>query len=72
MNKYSVTNYGKKPTVGQNTPIVESHILDFDNDIYNFDIEVEFIKKIRDEKRFNSLDELKIQINKDTKTCLKL
>ena len=72
MNKYSVTNYGKKPTVGQNTPIVESHILDFDKDIYNLDIEVEFIKKIRDEKRFNSLDELKVQINKDTKTCLKL
>lgn len=71
-NKNAVTNYGKKPTIGQNTPIVETHITDFDKDIYNTNIEIEFIKKIRNEKKFNSLEELKIQINKDTKACLKL
>ena len=70
--KYSVTNYGEKPTIGQNKPIVETHILKFDKDIYNTYINIDFIKKIRNEKKFNSLDELKLQINKDTETCLKL
>lgn len=71
-NKYSVTNYGEKPTIGENKPVVETHILNFNKDIYNTKIDIEFIKKIRNEKKFNSLDELKSQINKDTETCLKL
>lgn len=46
-------------------PVLEVHILDFDKDIYGEKIKVNFLNKIRDEKRFNSLDELKAQIQKD-------
>ena len=66
----SVVNFGKKPTIGDNLePVVEAHILNFDKNIYNTDIEIKFIKKIRDEKKFNSLEELTEQINKDIKEC---
>lgn len=67
----AVTNYGRKPTVGDFQPVVETHILNFDKNIYNTDIEIKFIKKIRDEKKFDSLNELKTQINKDTQVCSK-
>ena len=66
----AVVNFGKKPTIGKNLqPVVEAHILNFDKNIYNTDIEIKFIKKIRNEKKFNSLDELTAQINKDIKEC---
>ena len=66
----AIVNFGKKPTIGENLePVVEAHILNFDKNIYNTDIEIKFIKKIRDEKKFNSLDELTAQINKDIKEC---
>lgn len=61
-----VANYGLRPTVEAcSKATLEVHILDFDQDIYGKKIKVEFIKKIRDEKKFNSLDELKAQIQKD-------
>ncbi|HCQ03584.1 MAG TPA: hypothetical protein DIT99_24140, partial [Candidatus Latescibacteria bacterium] len=41
------------------------HILDFDGDIYHIQIKVEFIDRIRDERRFSSVQELKDQITKD-------
>ena len=44
---------------------VESHILDFDKNIYDDEIKVKFIKKIRNNVKFNSLDELKEQLNRD-------
>ena len=61
----AIANYGLRPTVNGEKPILEVHILDFDKDIYGEQIQVEFIKKIRNEKKFNSLDELKEQIKKD-------
>lgn len=61
-----VANYGIRPTViDTEKPTLEVHILKFDNDIYGEKIKVTFLKKIRDEKRFNSLDELKCQIKQD-------
>lgn len=44
---------------------IETHILDFDEDIYGLDIKVSFIDRIRDEMHFNSFDELKIQLELD-------
>jgi riboflavin kinase/FMN adenylyltransferase len=59
-------NVGCRPTVGQgNTRTIETHIFDFDEDIYGLDIKVTFIKKARDEVRFASLDELKTQLETD-------
>ena len=69
----AVINWGMKPTV-HNTkePVVEAHIIGFSGNLYGETIELEIIKKIRDEKKFDSLEELKIQINKDREECLKL
>ncbi len=62
----SITNIGDNPTVNQGSDItVETNILDFSGDIYGEKIEVEFLKRIRDEKKFSDLSELKNQINSD-------
>lgn len=61
-----ILNLGVKPTVSNlNKRILEVNIFDFDKDIYNEKITVEFEEKIRDEKKFSSVEELKIQIEKD-------
>ena len=63
---YGMCNVGCRPTVGQgNTRTIETHIFDFDEEIYGLDIKVTFIRKVRDEVRFASLDELKIQLETD-------
>lgn len=63
-----VANYGLRPTISINqVPTLEVHILDFDKEIYREKIKVTFLKKIRDEKKFNSFEELKMQIEKDIK-----
>ena len=55
-----------RPTVGAgNARTIETHIFDFDEDIYGLDIEVTFIEKIRDEVRFASLEDLKTQLEFD-------
>lgn len=64
-----IANYGLRPTVSNNgKSILEVHILNFDKEIYGENIKVNFFKKIRDEKKFNSLDELKSQINEDIRS----
>jgi len=63
---HAVINVGKRPTIGDlKKDLVEAHILDFDQDIYGKTLEVSFLKRIRDEIKFNSLEELKVQIKKD-------
>ncbi len=60
-----ITSVGKNPTVEGKSLTVETYILDFNEDIYGKEIEVSFIRKIRDEKKFNGLKELKEQLEKD-------
>ncbi len=61
-----VANVGVRPTVdGIPKPILEVHLFDFAGDIYGEHIQVVFCKKLRDEKKFSSLDELKENIAKD-------
>eukprot|EP00831_Metopus_contortus_P082281 TRINITY_DN8857_c0_g3_i1.p2 TRINITY_DN8857_c0_g3~~TRINITY_DN8857_c0_g3_i1.p2 ORF type:complete len:339 (+),score=78.83 TRINITY_DN8857_c0_g3_i1:588-1604(+) len=60
-----VANIGKNPTFGNDALSVEAHILDFSGDVYGSDIRVHFVQRIRDEKKFNSLEELKDRIAKD-------
>ena len=61
-----IANFGIRPTVSnQNKAILETHILDFDKDIYGEVLTVKFLKMIRPEQKFNSVDELKEQISRD-------
>ena len=63
----SITNVGTAPTFGEEKVIIETHILDFNKDIYSKNITVEFINLIRKQQKFSSPDELIIQLKKDTK-----
>lgn len=63
---YGATNIGYNPTVNGDKLSIETNILEFDEDIYGQVIKVEFLERIRDEKKFNSLEELKAQLKKDT------
>jgi len=61
----AATNVGVRPTVNGSHVTVEAHLLDFDEDIYGQEIHVEFMERIRSEKKFSSLDALKAQIRAD-------
>lgn len=61
----SITNVGVKPTVGSEQVVVETHLLDFEGDLYEKPIEVFFLSKLRDEVAFGSIEALKAQIDKD-------
>ena len=60
-----ITSVGNNPTVEGKSLTIETYILDFNEDIYGENIEVFFIKKIRNEKKFNSIEQLKEQLKKD-------
>lgn len=60
-----ITNVGYNPTVENDKLSIETHILNFSSDIYFQDIELEFINRIRDEKKFSSISELTQQLRKD-------
>lgn len=64
----SVTNIGTRPTFSRAGTRIETHILDFTQDIYGEDISLRFLRKIRDELRFESSDDLREQIRKDLRT----
>lgn len=62
----AIANLGKRPTIaGANNLLLEAHLLDFNENIYDKDIKVSFIKKLRDEVKFDSLPDLKSQLVKD-------
>ena len=66
----SVTNVGVRPTFGGSELIVETHLLDFEDDLYGERIEVRFLARIRDEMRFASAFELADQIARDRAAAL--
>ena len=61
----SVTNVGVKPTIGSFKKNMETHIFNFDRELYGKMIKVEFLKMTRDEVKFDSVEELSQQIVKD-------
>ncbi|HTA95693.1 MAG TPA: bifunctional riboflavin kinase/FAD synthetase, partial [Verrucomicrobiae bacterium] len=67
-------NIGLRPTVASAKPQlrVEAHLLDFDGNLYGEDLEVEIGEKLRDERKFNSPNELREQISKDVLAVRKL
>jgi riboflavin kinase / FMN adenylyltransferase len=60
-----VANVGNRPTRGGHRSLLEVHLFDFDQSIYGHYLQVDFIHKLRDEKRFDSFELLKTQIQKD-------
>lgn len=69
---YGISNAGTRPTVDGKNNLLETHIFNFDKDIYSKHITTEIIEFIRPEKKFNSFEELKSQISQDIKTAKKL
>ncbi len=61
----SITNVGEKPTIGKHEKNIETHIFDFNKELYGKNIKVEFLKKTREEKTFRSIEALSEQIKKD-------
>ncbi len=67
----SITNIGVRPTFGKDLePSIESYIFDFDGELYGDVLRVRFLHRIRDEKKFSGIDELKEQIERDTRRAL--
>ena len=64
-----IANMGIRPTIGGESPVLEVHLLNFSENIYGKKLTVEFIKKVREEKKFKNLDALKDQIFKDISTA---
>ncbi len=64
---YGLTNIGAKPTVGDLNKNIETYILGVKEELYNQRITLKFIRRIRDIKKFDSLAELKKQIEEDKK-----
>jgi riboflavin kinase / FMN adenylyltransferase len=60
-----VANVGVRPTVGGGRCLLEVHLFDFDRDIYGHHVRVEFRLRLRDERRFESVDALRAQIHDD-------
>ena len=60
---------GVRPTVGGELPVLEVHLLDFSKAIYRKRLTVQFLKKVRDERKFKNLKALKAQIFKDISTA---
>ena len=63
----SATNIGIRPTFGEGERMVETHLLNYQGNLYGKEIRVEFVQKLRDEQRFSSSEELKAQIEKDVR-----
>lgn len=67
----SITNIGVRPTFEETSePSIESYIFDFDGDLYGDVLRVRFLHRIRDERKFNGIEELKAQIERDSARAL--
>ena len=64
-----VASVGTRPTFDLTKPLLEVHLFDFDRDIYGEYIHVDFIAHLRDEIKFESIDELVAQMGKDAENA---
>lgn len=61
----AMMNIGKRPTFEGEDLTVEVHIFEFDQDIYGKEVQTQFVKRLRDEKKFSGIDELRNQLERD-------
>ncbi len=62
-----MTNIGRRPTFGGNERTVETYILNYHGNLYGRELKIDIVARLRDEKRFDTVDELKKQIAQDVK-----
>lgn len=67
---YGMMNIGHNPTVSNDSLSIEAHFFNFEGDIYSKSLKIKFLDRIRDEKKFNSIEELKIQLELDKEYSL--
>jgi riboflavin kinase/FMN adenylyltransferase len=63
----SMTNIGRNPTFGKNERTIESFLLDYSGDLYGHELSVDFIARLRDEKKFKNIEALKKQLAEDVR-----
>jgi riboflavin kinase/FMN adenylyltransferase len=68
----AVANVGVRPSFDNGQRTVEIHIFDFDQDIYDCDLVVQFVARLRDERRFENIEDLITQIEKDSSTARRI
>lgn len=68
----AVVNVGGRPTFGETERLIEVHILDFEGELYDRRLVVEFVARLRDTQPFGSVDELRAQIGRDVEAARKL
>lgn len=68
----AVASLGVRPTIGGTVPLLEVHIFDYSGTLYGRELDVEFVAKIRDEEKFESLDALVQQMNRDAAEARRL
>ena len=69
---YGIMNIGKRPTLNGKKKTIEVHLLDFDKNLYGEKIQVNLLKRLRDEQKFASIEHLFAQIKKDEATARQL
>ena len=67
---FGMMNIGTNPTVDGKTRSIEVHFFDFNSDIYHTELKIEFLKRLRSEQKFESLDALKLQLKTDKVSAL--
>ena len=65
-----MANLGPVPTFGVEKPLLEVHLIDFDGDLYEKTVTVEFVHRLRDIVRFDSVEALQQQLQEDYNKCL--
>ena len=69
----SITNIGLRPTFGDvEAPVVETHVFDFDRDLYDRELRLSFVQRLREERAFPDVDALRAQIDADARTARRL
>jgi len=71
-NHPAVANVGSRPTFGEGKRLVEAHILDFEGDLYGEELRLEFVERLRPERRFPSVEELVSQMRLDVSRARKI
>lgn len=66
---FGMMNIGTNPTIGGKDRSIEVHLFDFDKLIYESPIRIEFLGRLRDERKFGTIDQLKVQLHKDMITA---